>query len=361
VDLGFGNAEALGFQVTLPMERYQGPEQVMQFYREATERLRAVPGVRQVGATGVLPGDRSSGVGLRLTPPGLPDAEAQDYPFASMLFGSPDYFGAVGIPILRGRSFLPGDAVGAPRVTILSESAARSLWPDGREPVGQLVEISGSSSRQLEVVGVVADVLMRGPEAAPGRGQFYQPMLQATPFGSMAFVVDAGVPLAGLAEPLRLALAEVDPSLPPYSVRPVHEISSGFLSTHRLATTLMGGFAVMTLLLASVALYGVLAQLVTQRTRELGIRIALGADGGRLLRGVVGEGLRLALVGIVVGGAAAGVAARLIAAFVPALDSPSWPAIAVDGGILLAVAALASWIPARRAALTDPLVALRQE
>jgi putative ABC transport system permease protein len=186
-------------------------------------------------------------------------------------------------------------------------------------------------------------------------------MLQATPFGSMAFVVDAGVPLAGLAEPLRLALAEVDPSLPPYSVRPVHEISSGVLSTHRLATTLMGGFAVMTLLLASVALYGVLAQLVTQRTRELGIRIALGADGGRLLRGVVGEGLRLALVGIVVGGAAAGVAARLIAAFVPALDSPSWPAIAVDGGILLAVAALASWIPARRAALTDPLVALRQE
>jgi ABC-type antimicrobial peptide transport system permease subunit len=186
-------------------------------------------------------------------------------------------------------------------------------------------------------------------------------MLQATPFGSMAFVVDAGVPLAGLTEPLRLALAEVDPTLPPYDVRPVEQITAAFLSTHRLATTLMGGFAAMTLLLASVALYGVLAQLVTQRTREIGIRIALGADGGRLLRGVVGEGLRLAVIGIVAGAAAAGVAARLIAAFVPALDSPSWPAIALDAVILLAVAALASWIPARRAARTDPLVALRQE
>jgi ABC-type antimicrobial peptide transport system permease subunit len=222
------------------------------------------------------------------------------------------------------------------------------------------ISVSGLPSRHLEVVGVVADVLMRGPEG-PRREQFYQPMLQGAPFGSMAFVVDAGVPLAGLTEPLRLALAEVDPTLPPYDVRPVEQITAAFLSTHRLATTLMGGFAVMTLLLASVALYGVLAQLVTQRTREIGIRVALDAAGGRLLRGVVGEGLRLAVVGIVAGAAAAGVAARLIALFVPALDSPSWSAIALDAAILLAVAALASWIPAHRAARTDPLVALREE
>lgn len=359
VDLGFGNPRAMGLVVTLPMERYDSPERVMQFYRDAVERLRAVPGVRRVGATGVLPGSVSSGVGLRLTPSGVGPEEAESYPFASMLFGSPDYFGALGIPIIRGRSFLPTDSLSAPRVVILSETAARSIWPDGRDAVGERVEVSGRTPQMYEVVGVVADVRLHGPERE-ARGQFYRPILQATPFGSIAFVADAEVPPATLVEPLRRAIADVDSSLPLYDVRSLEDVTAGFLTSHRLAMTMMGGFALTTLLLSAVGLYGVLAQLVSQRTRELGIRVALGADGRRLQRGVVLDGLRVATAGVVAGAAAAGLAARLLGRFVPALDPPGWSTVAAHAAVLLVVAVVATWIPARRAARVDPLVALRE-
>jgi ABC-type antimicrobial peptide transport system permease subunit len=152
----------------------------------------------------------------------------------------------------------------------------------------------------------------------------------------------------------------VDPALPMYNVQPVEVISARFLAPHHIAMALMGSFAVMTLLLSAIGLYGMLAQVVAQRTREIGIRMALGADGGRVIRSVVLHGLRLAALGVVLGAAAAGLAASLIGSFLPSLDTPDGTTIVLNAGVLLAVAAAATWLPARRAATVDPLRALRE-
>jgi putative ABC transport system permease protein len=359
VDLGFGNTQALALEVTLPQERYDSPARVIAFHRDAAERLRAVPGVRRVGATGVLPGDRALGVGLRVTPAALPADQADRIPFAIMLYASPDYFRAMGVRIVKGRAFTAADAAGAPPVMIVSESEAAAIWPDGRDPIGEIVTLGRATT--FEVVGVVSDVRLRGPDTDSPVRQFYRSILQSPPFGPMVFVVDAGTPPLALVPAMRAALADVDPDLPMYNVQPVAAITTGFLAAHRLAMTLMGGFAAMTLLLAAVGLYGVLAQIVSQRTREIGIRIALGAGTARLLRGVVLHGLGLAAAGIALGAAAAGIAARLIRAFVPSLDALAWTTIAADAMVLLVVALVATWIPARRAASVDPLVSLRAD
>jgi putative ABC transport system permease protein len=358
VELGFGNDRAVSLELALPLERYAAPDQIMAFYRDASERLGAVPGVVRVGATGMLPGERTLGVGLALNPAGAgPDNRLG----ATMLFASPGYFEAMGVSLLQGRPFLPSDSTGSPRVIILSESAVRELWPDGRSAVGQRVEISNPPVPvEYEVIGVAADVLLRGPEATGNRRQFYRSILQSPPYGNIAFVVEAATPLEDLVPGLRSALAEVDPALPMYNVQPVEVISARFLAPHRIAMALMGSFAVMTLLHSAIGLYGVHAQVVAQRTREIGIRMALGADGGRVIRSVVLHGLRLAALGVVLGAAAAGLAASLIGSFLPSLDTPDGMTIVLNAGVLLAVAAAATWLPARRAATVDPLRALRE-
>jgi putative ABC transport system permease protein len=362
-DLGFGNPRSHGFTITLPIVRYEAPSAAAAFFDRASEALRTVPGVARVAGTGVLPGEPRTGVGIRVDLPGEVRPPNAPPRFATLLTASPDYFAAVGIRLTRGRSFNRQDTFAAPGVAILSESAVRTLWPDGRDPIGQRVEAGFGRKVPLEVVGVVGDVRLRGPSAVARLDQMYRPMAQQPPFGSMSFVVEmerseAG---AGLAADVRRALATVDPGVPVDQVEPIRVIAARFLASHRLAAALLGAFAVMTLVLASVGLYAVLSQLVAQRTREFGIRMALGADRSRLLRGVMATGLRLSLAGIVLGGAAAGASARLIARFVPSMDPPAAAGIVANAVLLVTVAIGAVWLPARRASRVDPLIALKTD
>jgi putative ABC transport system permease protein len=364
-DLGFGNPRAYGFTLTLPIARYEAPPAASAFFDRAAEALRAIPGVVRVGGTGVLPGEPRTGVGLRVDRAGEAAPPQAAPRFATLFTASPDYFAAVGIRVIRGRSFNRDDTSGGPPVAILSESATRGLWPDGSDPIGRRIEagVGRRTSLELEVVGVVADVRLRGPEASARLEQIYRPIAQQPPFGSMSFVVELapGAAGGGIAASVRHAIAGVDPAVPVDRVEPIPAMAARFLSAHRLAGAMLGAFAMLTLLLASVGLYAVLSQLVAQRTREFGIRMALGADRSRLLRSVMATGLRLASVGILAGAAAAGASARIIARFVPSMDPPVATGIVANAALLVGVALLAVWLPARRASRVDPLVALKTD
>jgi predicted permease len=357
VDLGFDGRGTIGLDITLPLAAYAQPRSATDFYDRAAAHLRAVPGVTHVAATGRLPGDRSIGVGLPLKEAGTP---AQDRPlFASMLTATPDYFDTLGVRRVAGRAFTADDRAGAPPVVVLSESAAVALWGDARAAVGRSVEV-GVRPVSAQVVGVVADVKLHGPEATPREArQLYRPLHQAPPFGTMAFAVRGRLAVDSIAPELRAAIAAADPGLPIARLASIEDVVSQFLSAQRLSMTLMSAFAMVALAMAVIGLYGVLSTLVAQQTREIGIRIALGADRSALRRRVVQAGFRVAAAGVALGALAAGSASALIATFVPSLDPPTWGAIGGCAGVLLAAAIVAAWVPARRASGVDPIQALR--
>jgi predicted permease len=359
VDLAFDGRGVLGLDVTLPTATYGGPRPASLFVERALERLHSIPGVTSAGATGLLPGDASTGIGIRVNLPGEVLAPGAEPRFASFLSASPEYFDALGIKVVSGRAFTEDDRPGAPAVVIISESTARLLWPDGRSPVGLRVETGFTAMAAMEVVGVVRDVMLRGPDALTRPAHLYRPMAQYPPFGNVSFAVKtSGDPLA-LGPAVTSAIAEIDPTLPVYHLRSMARVASDFLAAHRLALTVMGLFAILTMTLAGVGLYGVLAQLVEQQTREIGVRVALGAEPRQVRRAVVSVALKLAACGVVIGAAASGVAASLVASYVPRLDAISWPTVAGLAGLLMVIALVASWVPARRASAIDPIVALR--
>jgi putative ABC transport system permease protein len=357
VDLGFDARGTIGLDVTLPLAAYAQPHMTADFYDRAAAHLRAVPGVTQVAATGRLPGDRSIGVGLPLKEAGSPARESPL--FASMLTASPDYFDTLGVRLLAGRAFTIDDRADAPPVVVLSESAAAALWSDPRTAVGRDVEV-GVRPTSAQVVGVVVDVKLHGPEVSPRDArQLYRPLHQAPPFGTMAFAIRSLQPIEAVAPALRTAVARADRRLPVARLVSMEDVVGRFLAAHRLSMTLMSAFAIVALAMAAIGLYGVLSTLVAQQTREIGIRIALGADGSAVRRGVVLAGFRVAAAGVVLGGLAAGSASAIIATFVPSLDPPTWSAIGGCAALLLAAAIAAAWVPARRASSVDPIQALR--
>ena len=359
VDLGFDGRGVLGLDVALPTATYSPSGAASQFVEDAVRRLRAIPGVTAAGATGMLPGDPSTGIGIRVGMPGEVRPKDAEPRFAAFLSASPGYFESLGIAVVRGREFTESDRLGAAEVAIISESTARSLWPDGRSPIGLRIENGFRKMSTVEVVGVVRDVMLRGPEAAGRPMHLYRPMAQYPPFGNVSFAVKtAGDPLA-IVPAARAAIGGIDPALPVHNFRSMAAVASGFLSSHRLAMAVMGVFALLTLVLAGVGLYGVLAQLIEQQTREIGIRVALGADPRRVQRVVVSVALRLACVGIILGAAGASVAASLVASYVPKLDAIAWRTVVLHAVVLLTVALVASWVPARRASAIDPIIALR--
>lgn len=361
IDVGFDGENVLGVDVSLPITTYDTSDTSIQFASDVLDRLSAIPGVTAAGATSRLPGDSSVGIGISIQGADAAPAEgAPAPPSALQLSASPDYFRAMGIAVREGRPFTDADRAGAPPVVILSEGAARKLWPDGRSAVGQRIETGFRTKTVREVVGVVADVHLRGPHSTGPVVQLYLPFAQSSPYGVTSFALKTtGDPLA-MAPQVRNAIDDVDPSLPVYNLRSMAQVAQDFLASQRLAMTMMGSFALLTLVLAGVGLYGVLAQLIEQQTREIGIRVALGADPNRVRWTVTAVALRLAVVGIVCGAAGAGIAARLVAAYVPRLDAIAWPTVMAHAGLLLSVALIASWIPARRASAIDPIQALKE-
>ncbi len=362
VDLGFHNQKAAVFEVMLPPAKYKN-ETAAAFVDRLETELRSAPGILRVGTTRMAPGSTALGLGVRISDAdGPPPAQNTTESSASLLSANKDYFQAMGIKLLAGRSFLDTDRAGAPPVAILNETAARIIWGNPASAIGRRLRTATSTRKAIEaeVVGVVADVRLRGVSRTVGR-QLYLPMAQDPPYGSVTVAIEAAGDPAAVLPAARAALARVDADLPPYHVVLLRDLTAEYLATERTTLALTGAFALIALALCAIGLYGALSQTVARRTREIGIRVALGANRARLRWTIVSTSLRVAIAGVLIGGLASGAAARAIARYVPALDAPSTVAVVIDAVVLVVVAGLAAWLPAHRASAVDPVVALRAE
>lgn len=354
-DLGFRGESVVTFQLTAPMARYESREKVAALCSRLEERLRAVAGVAVAGVTTMMPGSREVGVGLRVEVEGQTDP-GQD----TILFSraSPDYFPAIGIDLRAGRGFTRADRAGTPPVAIVTESVARSLGVTPAQLLGRRIRAGFDDKTYAEIVGVVGDHLMRGPEGRPGH-HLYVPFAQSPGFGTLYLAARTTGDPSAVIPALRVAIGEVDPDLPPYNIRTGDEIRAAFIAERRFARTVMMAFAALTATLSAIGLYGVVAYLVQLRTREFGIRLALGATHGQVVRAALASGLTYALAGICAGGAAAVLLSRVVMSRIPGLEpvAPETLVLAAAGMLLLTGAT--AWLPARRAAIVDPTQALR--
>jgi putative ABC transport system permease protein len=278
---------------------------------------------------------------------------------------TPDHFRTLEIPIVRGRAFTPRDRAGSPRVVVLNETAARRLWP-GQDPLGRRIAAASfffaGGDSAAEVVGIAWDVRYGAFEAeAEAEPDLYYPALQASFGGTgMIFIRTQGDPLAML-ETVRREIHAIDPHIPLYNIMTMEQRAGAALARPRFATTLLGAFAAIALLLAAIGLYGVLAFSVAQRTREIGLRMALGAEQARVLRGVLGQGLVLAGFGIALGLLGALALQRVIAGMLYGVKGSDPLTLAAVSLLMAVAAATAALIPARRATRVDPMEALRSE
>ncbi len=361
---GFEPTSVLSARISLPQVRYPEPGDVEAFFPELVLKLEALPGVRSVSHVSNLPFAQ----GLRTERFEHVDREfrPQDpFPAVGHQTVGPGYFRTLGIP-LRGRDFTASDTKSSPRVVIVNETLARSFFR-GDEALGQRVLIVASKPKEVpfEIVGVVGDVRHDGL-AVPPQPTVFVPHAQESFYGyglprRATLVVRADITPGTLAEPLRRAVWELDPDLAISDVTTMEAVLAGSVARQRLTALLLGIFSGVALLLAAVGIYGLLSQVVGGRTRELGVRIALGASRGDVVRLVLGRGLALTLFGIAIGLFAALALGRVLSSLlfeVSATDGASFAATAV---ILLAVAVVACYVPARRAASVDPTEALRAE
>jgi predicted permease len=329
------------------------------------QRLRALPGVTGVGTIFGLPlSGFNFSISLRSLDGRLLDDEEQNRRVGPQLrIVTPGYFAAMGIPVRAGRGLTPQDRNGTARVMVVSETAARRIF-EGADPIGHRFELGTGMGLDRgrvggEVVGVVGDVKDAALADAP------RPLVYAVhdqvPVGFLQVVLrTTGDPLA-LAEPARRAVAAVDPNVPLFQVQTLKQRVGASVAQARFLTLLLALFAAVAVLLAAVGIYGVVAYAVAQRTRELGIRMALGARGDDVLWLVLRQGVALAAAGTAIGLAGALLTTRALGRLLYQV-TPSDPAILLAGTLaLIAVASLASWLPARRAARTDPVEALRAE
>jgi putative ABC transport system permease protein len=327
--------------------------------RALVDRLRTVPGVTTIGIGNDVPLDGSSGASF-YSAEGQPPVNATNMPRAYIHRVTSDLFTALRIPFVAGRSFTDAEAVPSSTAVIVSDRLVKRFWP-GQEPTGKRIKFGmiGSNAPWLSIVGVVADVKYRGlPDNPTADPDIYLPFLDRSQ--QVALVVRTSVPPSSLVPSIRAEIRAADPSIPVYSVSTLDELVSAQTSQSRFTMWLMGVFAVAALLLAVVGIYGVMSYLVAQRTREIGIRLALGAGGGDILRLVVGNGARLIGAGIAIGVAAAVALQRLVSSLlfgVTAADAASGVAVAILAGVAL----LACYVPALRATRVDPLRALHHE
>jgi predicted permease len=282
-------------------------------------------------------------------PPVLPIAEQNEV--------SPRFFSTFGIPVLAGRDFAPADREGSPTVVVVNEELARRSWP-GQSALGRRVKLVGPPDVMATVVGVAGGIRQRalGDPPAP---QIYQPLSQAVAWYNSVAVRTAGDP-SRLGRAVREAIWSVDRDQPVWRVRPMAAALAAQSAQPRFALTLAAAFALLALLLACVGVYGVMAQVLTERTREMGIRMALGADPGRIFRLALGRGARVVLAACGVGLAAAAGATRLLESQLFGVGAADPITLAAVAAILSAVALAACALPARRAARVDPMVSLRR-
>jgi putative ABC transport system permease protein len=357
VSPGFSPNGVLAARLTLAGPRYQDRAAMAQFYDNVLNRLRETPGVEAAGAAGALPLSGSANTS-NFQIPGRPEPANGQGPTSRWERVTPDYFRAIGIPLKSGREFEARDNVDAPPVLIVTESWVRTFFPGERNVVGKLIG-PGGSEKQSTIVGVVGDVRSDGLDE-PVQPTMYFPYAQA-PEGGMTMVVRSSGDAALMTSAVRDAVRAVDGTIPVYDVSTMQEQVSRSILAQRLSGSMIGVFALMALVLATVGVYGLIAYSVAERRHEIGIRLALGAQGQDVRRLVVGQGVRLTLTGVAVGLVGAILVGRGMRGMLYGVTAIHMPTLIAVSAILLSVAVIASWIPARRAARTDLLGALRGE
>jgi putative ABC transport system permease protein len=361
VDPGFRVEDALTFEISLPDARYGEEAQQVAFFDQVMPKLRALPGVQDAGAVISLPLSGTSIV-LSFEIEGRPPVAPSQQPAMQVRVATADYFKTIGIPLKRGRLFNDFDRAGSPRVVLLTEAAARRYFP-GEEPIGQKITLGwGRGPNQPnaggEVVGIIGDVKDAGlDEADPP--QIYLPY-QQWPVQGMSFVLKTAVPPGSVADSARRAIYSVDPNMPVANVRTLEQIVSRSISQPKFYMTLLAVFAAVALVLAAIGIFGVLSYAVAQRTREIGIRMALGAQGRSVLNLIVRQAMLLAAGGVVLGVGAAYFLSSTLSSLLFSTTPTDPLTFGTVASLLLGVALLASYIPARRATRVDPIVALRE-
>jgi predicted permease len=359
VDLGVSGERALTVETTLPLARYGSLERLDVFYERMEAAVRRIPGVETVGTTSRLPGTRELGIARPIMVEGRPAPEGAQRG-ASYLSASPDYFQAIGIPLVAGRHFASTDRAGAQPVAMISESVARRVGLSPTEAIGQRIAIGLQGRSLATIVGVVRDVRLQGPEADPG-AQLYVPLAQQANYGTTFIVVKTlGNPTTA-APALRAAIARVDVDLPIYNIQTFAQVRASFLADRAFAMAVLSAFGALAFLLAGIGLYGTLTYLVQLRTPEIGIRMALGASPGAVRRQILRQGLLHAVAAIALGAGASAMLLRVMTSVVPGLQRPEMSMLAAAAGTMLIAVIPIIWLPARRATAIDPVHALRTE
>jgi putative ABC transport system permease protein len=329
------------------------------FYREVLDRIRALPGVRSTGFANAVPlGVGSVRIYGDFSIEGQP---AQEHLWASKVAASPDYFRAIGIPLVKGRFFTETDDDRSPGVAIINERLARLLWPN-EDPLGKRITLGIGPDSWSEVVGVVGDVRQDDLRVAPPSGLYvpYQQVSQAFFLEEMTIVVRTVEEPQTLTLSLRKAIQSVDPTLP-VGIHTMKELVSLKVAHPRFNTWLLVSFSAVALVLALVGIYGVVSYGVTQRTQEIGIRLALGAQGQEVVKMVVRQGMRAVLIGVLCGTIVAVVLTRFLTAYLYSVMPTDPMTFASVVLVFIGVALTACLVPAFRAARVDPMVALRYE
>ncbi|HKP86789.1 MAG TPA: ABC transporter permease [Blastocatellia bacterium] len=356
VDPGFKPANVLSMRIGLTQGRYPDPPRRIAFFQQLIHRIEALPGAEAVGTISHLPmsGQQED---TRFSIEGKPDDPANPT-YANARVASPDYFRALSIPLLKGRYFTDQDSMNAPRAIIISNAFAEEFFP-GEDPVGQHLSIDVGEPWKGEIVGVVGDIRHNGLAVEPWR-EMYVNQYQ-TPLAEMNLVVRATGNPAQLTPAIRGEVQALDKDVPVHNVRTMDDLVSESVARPRFRTLLLAIFAAIAMTLAAVGIYGVMSYYVTQRTHEIGIRMALGASSADVMRMIVGQGMALALSGVGLGLVGAFLLTKLISSLLYQVSASDPVTFAVISSALVAVALLASYVPARRATKVDPLVALRYE
>jgi putative ABC transport system permease protein len=358
VNPGFEPANVLGVSLDLPPGTYPvGPRQTA-FYTQLVDQVRALPGVEGAGVVTFPPliGPNSA---TSFSVVGRPTPAAGQFPSADIRSADSGYFGAMRIPLLRGRLPSTADGPHAPPVIVINQTMARLFWP-GQDPLGRRVRVSWTDpNAEPEIVGVVGDVHVRTLDGDL-RSMIYYPLAQS-PTGSMTLVTRHRGDPAPLAKAVGATVRRLDPALPLTGVATLSSLMTASMSDRRYPMLLLALFAALAVALAGVGIYGVLSYTVAQRVREIGVRMALGARAGDVLRMVIGGGLRPTLIGVGLGIVAGALGARALGSLlygVAPTDPVTFVAVA---GLFVAIALIAMYLPARRATRVDPLVTLRSE
>jgi putative ABC transport system permease protein len=359
LDPGFSSDSRLVANITLPQGKYPDGTRITAFYDALAERLQAMPGVEAAGLVSELPlgGSNSSS---NYTIEGEDETASDQRPNANRRSVSAGYFKAMGMHLLKGRALTERDTASAPAVAVINETFARRF--PGGDALGRRLRLGAGRASQnpwMEIVGIVADVRHQALDQVP-REEMYLPYAQR-PRGEMMIVLNARGDAETLSGALRSEVRSVDPDQPIASIQPMETIVGFSLAPRRASLTLLGAFAGIAMLLAAIGLYGLIAYSVTQRTQEIGVRMALGARARDVLVMVLCQGLSLAAAGVAAGLLAALLLSRLMTGLLYGVGAADPWTFVVVPLVLALVAVLASVLPARRAARVDPMAALRSE